>query len=375
MAKKNPASQQHKTNKQGFAEALTNWYKYDHRQLPWRETTNPYHIWLSEIMLQQTQVVTVLPYYDKFLKQFPTIKDLARADLNTVLKAWEGLGYYSRCRNLHKAAQLIVEQHDGIFPKTIEAVEALPGIGKSTAGAILTFSFGQKHPLLDGNVKRVLSRLYDINEVISSTKLQNSLWEYSTALLEETDDPYSYNQAIMELGATLCSRTKPSCLLCLVRTFCDAAENGTQELRPVKLETRKIPHYNIGVGVIQNQQGQVFIQKRPEEGLLGGLWEFPGGKQENDEAIEKTVLREIKEELELNVDLGEPITTVKHAYSHFKITLYAYHCKLQSGEPKPKACEQWKWVEPTDLKLFPFPKANKKVLEVLEEELLANIHN
>lgn len=354
-------------SKSGFAQALTKWYKADHRQLPWRETQDPYAIWLSEIMLQQTQVKTVLDYYRRFLAKYPTIQSLAAAPPDEVLKLWEGLGYYARCRNLQKAAQVMVEKHQGQFPQTLEEAEALPGIGRSTAGAILTFAHGQKHPLLDGNVKRVISRIYDLDQDIQLSATIKTMWQASEELLEESCQPHLYNQAIMELGATVCLPQNPRCLLCPVKVFCDACDRGTQHERPVKAAKKASPHYTIAVGVIWKGD-QVMIQQRPEGGLLGGLWEFPGGKQEAGEVLTETVYREIQEELEIEVSVGELITSVKHAYTHFKITLYAYHCQYLSGEPNPKACQDWRWVSPEELQAYAFPKANKTVLEVMLRE-------
>lgn len=353
-----------KISKLGFAHALTRWYKTAHRQLPWRTTQDPYAIWLSEIMLQQTQVKTVLDYYRRFLEKYPTIRNLAAAPPDEVLKLWEGLGYYARCRNLQKAAQTIVEKHNGQFPQTLEEAEALPGIGRSTAGAILTFAYGQKHPLLDGNVKRVISRVYDLDQDIQLSATIKTLWQASGELLEESGEPHLYNQAIMELGATVCLPKNPRCLLCPVKPFCDAQDRGTQHERPVKAAKKAVPHHTIAVGVIWKGD-QILIQQRPEGGLLGGLWEFPGGKQEADESLNGTVYREIQEELEIEVAVGELITSVKHAYTHFKITLHAYHCQYISGAPTPRACQNWRWVSPDDLETYAFPKANKVVLETL----------
>lgn len=355
------------SSKHGFALALTQWYQGSHRDLPWRNTTDAYHIWLSEIMLQQTQVKTVIDYYHRFLQQYPTIQALATAPIDSVLKLWEGLGYYARCRNLHKAARVIMEQYGGQFPRTLAEAEALPGIGRSTAGAILTFAYGQKHPLLDGNVKRVLSRVFDIEEDVQQSGTVHKMWQYSTDLLAESDEPYTYNQAIMELGATVCLPQNPRCLLCPVKAFCSAQAQGTQHERPVKAAKKATPHFNIGVGVIW-KDGQILIQQRPAEGLLGGLWEFPGGKREPDETIEETVSREIREEVAIEVQIRELITTVKHAYSHFKITLHAYHCDYVSGTPNPTACQAWRWVNPDELSQYAFPKANKTVLEIVVSE-------
>lgn len=351
-----------------IAQAIVTWYKYSHRELPWRNTSDPYAIWLSEIMLQQTQVVTVLPYYQRFLNSFPTIKALAEADDDNVLKHWEGLGYYTRCRNLHKAAKLIMEKHNGCFPDTLEAVEALPGIGKSTAGAILTFAYKQRHPILDGNVKRVLARLLDWDQPVSKPVSQKTLWQASRALVDNCDDVYSLNQALMELGATLCSRTRPSCLLCPVKSSCLSLKNATQEARPVKEVKKPVPHKAIGVAIIWNDLGELLIQQRPAEGLLGGLWEFPGGKQEPEESIEKTVHREIQEELGLSLELGEALDPVSHAYSHFKVTLYAYHCRLSPAKqtPKPAMKQRWQWIKLDELDTLAFPTANRKLFSQLE---------
>jgi A/G-specific adenine glycosylase len=352
-------------NASDVAEAIARWYKHNHRPLPWRETHNPYAIWLSEVMLQQTQVVTVLPYYDRFLKALPTVHDLAMAPEQTVLKLWEGLGYYTRCRNLHKAARLIVEHHNGEFPKTLKEAEALPGLGKSTASAILTFAYGQAHPILDGNVKRVLSRLLNWEAPISSSLSSKALWKASLALVETCSDVYSLNQGLMELGASLCSTKNPSCLLCPVRSHCAAYAQGTVEERPVSLPKKAVPHKAIGVAVIWNEHGKLLVQQRPAEGLLGGLWEFPGGKQEADETLEETVHREIMEELALTLHVGKALKPVSHAYSHFKVTLYAYHCYLKPSKQSPvlKAAQAWQWLAPEDLNTLPFPTANRKLFE------------
>ena len=350
-----------------FASDLRDWYAESARVLPWRETRDPYHIWLSEVMLQQTQVTTVRPYYRKFLGLWPTIADLAAADINDVMKAWEGLGYYARCRNLHAAANQIVSRHGGVFPNTLEDVMELRGIGRSTAGAILTFALGQRHPLLDANVKRVLSRLYDEDGIITTAAVERRLWAWSAELLAEAPDAWTHNQAMMELGATLCSPKKPDCAHCPVRDQCQAYAASTQALRPQKKKRKPIPHKHIGVGVIRRpgNDDQVLVQLRPPEGLLGGLWEFPGGKQEPGEAIEETIVRELQEELDIAVSIGEHICDVQHAYSHFKVTLHTYWCTLNSGTPKARSAVEWKWMPLGELTSLAFPKANRSILEEL----------
>jgi A/G-specific adenine glycosylase len=358
--------------KVGFADTLVAWYQGDHRDLPWRRVTDPYRIWLSEIMLQQTQVATVIPYYERFLARYPDVTTLAAAPIEDVIKLWEGLGYYARARNLHKAAQIVVAQYGGRFPDSIDAVEALPGIGRSTAGAILTFAYGQRHPILDGNVKRVLARIFDIDADMAAPALQRELWNHSRTFVDEAQAPADFNQAFMELGARICTPQAPMCLVCPVRGYCDAAARGTQHERPRKAEKKATPHHTIAVGVIRDVQGRIYIQRRPPEGLLGGLWEFPGGKAEPEDAsLEATVQREIREEVGLEVSVGEKIAQVRHAYTHFKITLHAFECRVVSGEPQPTAADAWQWVPVVELPRYAFPKANKRVLDVLLQDASA----
>lgn len=359
---------QHLSQQSAFAQALTQWYQATGRDLPWRHTKDPYAIWVSEIMLQQTQVATVIPYYRRFLAAFPTIAALAAAAEADVLKHWEGLGYYSRCRNLQKAARHLVDHHQGEFPTAVAEVEALPGIGRSTAGAILTFAFGQRHPLLDGNVKRVLARLFDVDDSITAPAVVRQLWAHSHALLQASDDPYAFNQGIMELGATCCTPKQPQCLVCPVAGFCAAKANGTQLFRPVKPKAKTTPHHHIGVAVLQNQTGAFYIQQRPATGLLGGLWEFPGGKQEPGETLTQTVVRELQEELGVTVRVDAPLVQVKHAYSHFKVTLHVFHCTVLQGTPVPSAADAMAWVPLDQLRQYPFPKANHAIIAALEQQ-------
>ena len=351
-------------------DSLIGWYNQCARDLPWRRTKEAYAIWLSEVMLQQTQVTTVLPYYDRFLTAFPTLVDLANAPQDQVLKLWEGLGYYSRARNLHKAAQHIRDHHNGVFPNTFEEVVALPGIGQSTAGAILTFAFEQPHPILDGNVKRVLARLLGIDIPAQETKAIQAMWEATTKLVPATAaEAYPWNQALMELGASLCSRTKPDCDACPWAERCIAKNAGMQGTLPRSKPKKQTPHHTIGVGIVWRQNSEksneVLIALRPEEGLLGGLWEFPGGKCKSDELITECITREILEETGLTVKTTGKLIEVKHAYSHFKITLHAYECEYISGELKPLASQALKWVTLDEIHQYAFPKANKRVLEAL----------
>ena len=342
---------------------LLHWYHTQGRQLPWRETRNPYAIWISEIMLQQTQVKTVLPYYQRWLQIFPTVQDLAEADQQAVLKVWEGLGYYARARNLHKAAQAIVKQHDGQFPDTFDAVVALPGIGRTTAGGILSAAFDQSVPIIDGNVKRVLARLIALRR--PPNKALDQLWQLSTALVP-TEQARDFNQALMDLGATVCTRHRPACLICPWRSPCAAYNQNVQSEIPMTETRAPLPHKLIGVAVVWNEQGQILIDRRPQKGLLGGLWEFPGGKIEPGETVGACIRRELQEELAIEVEVGDRLMTIDHTYTHFKVTLNVFHCRHTGGEPQPIECDEIRWVKVSELEQFPFPKANSQIIDALK---------
>ncbi|MFB6276516.1 MAG: A/G-specific adenine glycosylase [Halothece sp.] len=349
--------------------SLREWYQSQGRKLPWRETSDPYAIWVSEIMLQQTQVKTVIPYYHRWLKEFPDVATLANSPLQSVLKNWEGLGYYARARNLHRAAQQVVNDYQGIFPNQLTDVLSLPGIGRTTAGGILSAAFNQPISILDGNVKRVLARLVGLQT--PPQKATNYLWQVSDTLLDQ-NHPREYNQALMDLGATLCTSKQPGCLLCPWRDRCQAFQQNLQTEIPMREPSSPIPHKQIGVAVIWNDQGNILIDRRPQEGLLGGLWEFPGGKIEANESVENCIKREIAEELGISVDVGEHLVTINHAYTHFRVTLNVYHCQYLDGEPQPLECEEIRWVKPEQLSEFPFPKANTKIIDAILQVNSAN---
>lgn len=343
--------------------SLLAWYHQQGRDLPWRHTRDPYAIWVSEIMLQQTQVKTVLPYYHRWLQQFPTLMVLAQADQQTVLKAWEGLGYYARARNLHRAAQIVATEYSGRVPSAYEDIITLPGIGRTTAGGILSAAFNQPLPILDGNVKRILSRLIALRQPPS--KALNNLWQISETILP-VDNPRDFNQALMDLGATLCTRHRPVCLLCPWQSIC-AAYNQNVQLEIPMTETRApLPHKHIGVAVVWNEQGQILIDRRPQQGLLGGLWEFPGGKIEPDETVEECIRRELQEELAIEVQVGDRLITIEHTYTHFKVTLNVFHGLHVAGDPQTIECDEVRWVEVNELEQFPFPKANIQIIDVLK---------
>jgi A/G-specific adenine glycosylase len=363
------------------ANRLVSWHAPEQRALPWRHAAagqrDPYAVWISEIMAQQTRLETVVAYFVRWMEQFPSVEALAAADQQSVLKAWEGLGYYARARNAHRAAQIIVSEHGGRIPDNREALLQLPGIGEYTAGAILSMAFGQAEPVLDGNVKRVLSRLADIEQPIDERATLKQLWSMATRLVQAAPaaDAGRLNEALMELGATVCTPSNPKCLICPVAEGCTAQRRGTQQLRPVKSAPRRTPHYEVAAGVIwrgEPGQSQMLIAQRPQDAMLGGLWEFPGGKLEPEDAdLQACLRREIAEELGIDIRVGEKLTVVQHAYTHFRITLHAFHAHHVEGEPQLLGCADWRWVARADLNHYPFPVTDQKIIAALDEALTA----
>ncbi len=320
-------------------------------------------MWISEVIPQQTRVDQGTPYSDRFLRTFPSVSDLACADIDEVLKLWEGLGYYGRGRNLHKAAQTIERELRGVFPKSAEEWATLPGVGRYTAGAIASIAYNDCVPVVDGNVKRVLSRLLDLDGCVDDSAVVRQLWDIA-GMLVRGRAPGDFNQAMMELGAEVCTPTHPNCYDCPVASFCVAKVHGTQSIRPVRKAKKKVPHQEIVVAAIK-KNGRYLLGKRRPEGLLGGLWEFPGGKVEPGETHEAAILREVREEIGIRVTVCGLIACVQHAYSHFRVTLNVYACRPRSGTAHPHAHTELKWVQPARFNEFAFPKANHKFLPML----------
>lgn len=314
-------------------------------------------------MLQQTRVDQAAPYFNRFIERFPDVKELAKAEQQDVLKVWEGLGYYSRARNLHNAAKTVVEKFDGKIPDNEKEILQLKGVGPYTASAVLSIAFSKPHAVVDGNVLRVLTRYLGIEDDIRSTRTKNTIQDAADELLDK-NRPGDFNQAIMELGATICTPSNPNCEDCPINADCVAYSTMKTDTIPYKSPAKKRPHHQIGVGIIQSDD-EVLIALRPEDAMLGGLWEFPGGKQKKGEDIKKTVARELKEELGVEVNVTKPFMKLDHAYSHFKITLHAYLCEMVSGQPQSKTSQEIKWVPINELDQYPFPKANRKLTEKL----------
>lgn len=315
---------------------LLAWYRKGARDLPWRRTKDPYAIWVSEIMLQQTQIATVIPYYERWMKRFPTPKALAKAPLDAVLKLWEGLGYYARARNLHKAVRELKA-----LPRTAEAWREVPGVGAYTAAAIASIAHGERVAVFDGNVRRVLSRV-EGRDVFEAPPPRGK--------------PGDYNQALMELGQRVCTFRAPKCDACPLGAGCASKDAGDPERWPSRKPKKEVPHKEVAIGVIWDGD-RFYVQRREEQGLLGGLWEFPGGKREKGETFEECLRREIREETGFQVDVGPFLTKVKHRYTHFSVELHTYHCFLRRGKGPGR------WVTIGEVEALAMPKANIRILE------------
>jgi len=348
-----------------FTRPLLKWYDNVGRQLPWRETKNPYAIWVSEIMLQQTQVATVLPYYPRFLKAFPNIPSLAAAELEAVLMLWQGLGYYARARNLHKAAKKMLAAHQGQIPQDFKALHALPGIGRSSAGAILCIAFGQRHPILDGNVRRVLCRFFAIDADPKDKAVEAKLWAYSEALLPHRR-PDLFLQAIMDLGATCCLPKQAQCPQCPLKSHCGAYQEGLQNMLPRKAVRKKSPHF-AHFALVLRCKDQVLIRRRPLEGLLAGLWEFPGARvalASERPDVGLACDHFMTKELGLEGTPARPWMKIKHVFTHFKMTLHVYRLVLQDTKVRSSTS---KWLPLTALADHPFSAAHLQIVKQLRE--------
>ena len=370
---------------QDIQNSLLEWFRENGRYwIPWKlkkdgsvprsgESISPYGIWIAEVMLQQTQLNVVIPYWKKWMKVFPTLPCLAEADLENLLMIWQGLGYYSRAKRIHQSSKILVEfvgknrdQDPDSWPNQIDKWMSLPGIGRSTAGSIISSAFDLPTPILDGNVKRILSRLLAIER--KSIKDESKLWEFSSLLISRLS-PRDFNQALMDLGAIICTPKKPSCSSCPLQNFCVACTKYDPEDFPKKEMTKIKPLQEIGIGLVFNQKGELLIDQRLESSSMGGMWEFPGGKKIPNESIEKTIERELKEELGIVVNVGEKLLSFEHAYTHKKLYFTVHICAWISGQPKPLASQKLLWVSPDRLFDFPFPAANTKIISELHKHL------
>jgi A/G-specific adenine glycosylase len=347
---------------------IIDWYLVNQRDLPWRRSLDPYAVWISEVMLQQTQVATVIPYYHRFLQHFPDIHTLAEADLEKVLKVWEGMGYYARARNLHRAAIEIVDHYQGKIPSSFTQLKNLPGVGDYIAAAVASIAFKKPYPVVDGNVKRVLSRLFLINTPVNEASAHKIFYKQALRFVDinSKDHQGILNQAFMEMGALICRPRNADCVRCPVISFCRAFKQNLLHEFPVRRKKSKSPEYQVSAAVLRKNE-KILITRRKCNGHLGGLWEFPGGKVRENETPEQACIREIKEEVNLDITVDTFLTRIKHAYTHFKIKMDIFNCTYVSGDLKLNGPVDYRWVTVDELKLYPFPGADRKFMHLILE--------
>ncbi|WP_347552473.1 A/G-specific adenine glycosylase [Pseudalkalibacillus hwajinpoensis] len=349
-------------DKKQFQKDLISWYQQEKRELPWRENQDPYRIWVSEIMLQQTRVDTVIPYFERFMNKFPTIEALAYANESDVLKAWEGLGYYSRARNLQSAVREVAETYNGTVPNNPDEIARLKGVGPYTAGAVLSIAYNIPEPAVDGNVMRVLSRIIGIWEDIAKPSARKT-FEEATRQLISKKDPSSFNQGMMELGALICTPKSPSCLLCPVQDHCLAFQEGSQEELPIKSKKKAPRPVPIAGVALQDSSGKYLIRKRPETGLLASLWEFPNVELTDVGPKEEQLKRHLHDMHEVEATIEDEISSYHHIFSHLKwhLTIYKGKCNglIES--------ENIKLVDVNEMNQYAFPVAHQKIVAIIKK--------
>jgi A/G-specific adenine glycosylase len=344
---------------------LLAWYKKNKRDLPWRKTRDPYRIWVSEIMLQQTRVETVIPYYERFLKRYPDVRSLARAPLDDVLKAWENLGYYSRARHLHEAARVVVNRFGGAIPCTKDQLLQLPGVGAYTAGAVLSIAFDNPCAAVDGNVIRVIARLFGIEKPVDGKEMKKKIEGIAQQLVPSVE-PGHYNQALMDLGSGVCTPRGPDCTACPLAGVCVARAKKIQEAIPAKKKTAAVPHRESVAAVLCNDAGEILMVKRPQQGLLGGLWSFPGSALAEGDAPAAKLRKALREELGLKVVAGKELFRVEHGYSHFSITVRVFGGRLRETIPAPGGNAKFRWAGTKDFSRLALSGLERKILKGLQ---------
>ncbi len=340
-----------------FRDSLLAWYDTHKRDLPWRRTNDPYRIWLSEVMLQQTQVERVVGYYTRFLESFPTLEALAAADADAVLKRWEGLGYYSRARALHRAAKVIITERNGEFPGNSTELRALPGFGAYTAAAVASIAFGEPVAAIDTNVRRVLARFGTIG---GTDRAHHAAIADLADRVLDPDRPGDFNQAMMELGATVCRSRSPLCPVCPIQAGCAAWATGTPERWPEAKPKPKRPTVVAACGILF-EKGKTLVVQRPPDGLLGGLWEFPGGRQGDEETPADACIRGFREKTGLPVTIDSAAIVVRHTFSHFHVELHAFVCRAATRK-KPTG---GRWVTETELNDLALTRTARAISESL----------
>ena len=358
-----------------FQLSLLTWFFKNQRPLPWRKTYSPYHVWISEIMLQQTQMDRATTYFNKWITRFPDIEAVAESSKEEVLRLWEGLGYYSRAVNIFKTAEILKEKYNGKLPANLQQLLQLPGIGPYTAGAIMSIAHNEEYPAVDANVMRVFSRLFNITSPIGDSKSRTFTQNKARELIPLGNARY-FNQALMELGALVCTPSHPQCEQCPVNDACICFRLGITDERPIPGKSSDIIKLEMSCGILINNS-LLFIQKRPEHGVWANLWEFPGGRLEKGEGPEQGLVRKFKEETELDILIGNKITTIHHSFTRYRITLHCFFCSLASTNSTPILHEAslYHWVAPSELKNFTFPSPHRKLINLIRtSELLTDTH-
>lgn len=345
-----------------FQPALLAWFEKNKRPLPWRAHYRPYGVWISEIMLQQTQMSTVIPYYERWMRLFPDVKSLAEADPKAVLKAWEGLGYYSRARNLHATAKAVLDKHGGKFPEDFEAIRGLKGVGRYTAGAIASIAFNQERPIVDGNIVRVLARIYMIDEPVDVLKNREHFWALQESLIPK-GEARNFNQALMELGALICKPENPACAICPARKHCRAYEKGRTMDYPVRAKKKEAVKVVASALVLEDRR-RYLIRFRPLGEIMGGLWEFPEWKLAKNKPMDLGAAR--KKTAKLAGGPVEHIGTIKRNYTYFNETLHVF--KME-GKSLPAEGSPWEsaWAAEADFSKYPFSSAHAKIVKLIRE--------
>ncbi len=344
--------------------ALLAWYRRHRRDLPWRRTRDPYAIWISETMLQQTRVETVIPYYERFLTRFPDVQALADAEPDEVMRHWAGLGYYGRARNLHAAARAVADEHGGRLPDDVEDLRALRGVGRYTAGAVASIAFDRPAPIVDGNVARVLARLLEIRDDVRSAAVTARLWQEAERLVRGPH-PGDLNQALMELGATVCTPRAPRCGACPVATHCGARAAGDPEALPVA--RKKAPALRVrAVCALLLRRGRALAVRRPPEGLLGGLWELPGGELEAREGEDPGLARTLRERVGLGLREAELVGRVEHVFTHRVLELTVFRAEAEPGRVRRDGFDAHRWLAPAAFGGLPTSALARKALSLVE---------
>ena len=338
---------------------IIKWYGIHKRDLPFRKTSDPYKIWLSEIMLQQTQIKTAIPYYKRWIEKMPTLEHVVKSEEEDLLKLWEGLGYYNRLHNFYKAVNLVFNEYSGVIPNNYDKFSSLPGVGKYTAAAVLSIAYQKPYPAIDVNIKRVLARYLGIkNFTIFNKKKISKILNLSI----EKFNPGQFNQAIMDLGALVCSPRNPSCFRCPIANNCKAYHSRNPEEYPIRLKKKVKPHYHVAAGLIW-RGGTFYIQKRKSEGMLAGLWEFPGSKKRKGERLENALKRGIQKDCGISIKIINKIGRVEHVYTHFSITFHGFNC-IEEGK-KIVHSNKSNWIDKTEFNKYTFPKANHKLIKLI----------